>query len=142
MFYTALCNANNKTSKSVRELDKTMAVITISRQLGSAGDYIANLVSSMLSYRLVTKESMVRELTRRNVMDAETAREIGEGKPGIFDRFMKNKSKSIYAIRDLIHEAANEDDSVILGRGANLELKEHPSLLRVRVIANLEVRIR
>ncbi len=46
------------------------------------------------------------------------------------------------AIHNVIHELANQDNVVVVGRGAHIILKEDPNVLRVGVIANAEDRVR
>ena len=118
-----------------------MAVITISRQLGSGGDYIASLVASMLSYRLVNKQNILLEAQRRGMIASHVADGIGEGKPPILERFYKHKSEAVYAIRSMLRESAIEGNVVVVGRGANMELEDRSDLLRVRIIAEPEIRV-
>lgn len=118
-----------------------MAVVTISRQLGSAGDYIANMVASMLSYKLVSKQSILMEAQRHGKIESRTADGIGEGKPPILERFMRDKSRAVYAIRSIIQERAVDGNVVILGRGGNMELKKLSDVLKVRIIADYETRV-
>jgi len=118
-----------------------MAVITISRQLGSGGDYIGNMVASMLSYRILNKRNILMEARRRGLVDSGTADEIGEGKPPVLERFMRKKSRAVYAIRSIIQETAVEGNVVILGRGGNVELKKRRDVLKIRIIADSETRI-
>ena len=136
MFYTDFAE-----SRSVQQGEKTaMAVITISRQLGSSGDYIASLVASMLSYKLVSKQSIIMEAQRRGMIESDAADGVGEGKPPLLERFIRNKSRAVYAMRSILREAAMEGNSVIVGRGGNMELKERSDLLRIRIIADSETR--
>lgn len=118
-----------------------MAVITISRQLGSAGDYIADLVASSLSYRLVSKQSIIMEAQRRGTIDARAVNRIGEWKPSLLDRFDRHTSHAIYEMRSILREEASEGSAVILGLCGNIELKERSDILRVRIIADTETRI-
>ena len=117
-----------------------MSVITISRQLGSAGDYIASMLASMLSYRLVNKQSLLMEAQRRGMIAPGAVNEIGEGKPPLLERFYKDKSRAIYAVRSILREVAIEGNVVIVGRGGNVELKDHKDILNVRMIADFEAR--
>lgn len=120
---------------------KAMAVITISRQLGSAGDYIAGLVASSLSYKLVNKQSIIMEARRRGTIDPKTVDRIGEGKPSLLDRFDRNMSHTVYEIRSILRDEASEGNAVIVGRCGNIELKDRSDILRVRIIADTEIRI-
>ena len=118
-----------------------MAVITISRQLGSAGDYIASLVASMLSYKLVNKQNIIMAGRKRGTIDPEIANEIGEGKPSLLERFCKNRSRAVYAVRSIMRELADEGNAVILGRGGSVELKNRADVLKIRIISSFEIRI-
>ncbi len=121
--------------------DRTMAVVTISRQLGSAGDYIASLVASMLSCKLVNKGSIIAEAQRRGMIEPGSADGIGEKKPPLLERFMRRKSQAVYAMRSIMREAAMEGNVVIVGRGGNMELRERSDTLNVRIIAHRKTRI-
>ena len=118
-----------------------MAVITISRQLGSAGDYIANMVASMLSYKLVNKRNILMEAQRRGMIESGAADGISEGKPPLLERFIRSKSRAVYAIRTLMQETAIEGNAVILGRGGYVELINRSDVLKIRIIAYFETRI-
>lgn len=118
-----------------------MALITISRQMGSGGDHIASLVASMLGYRLIDKQFLINEALKRDLIDADSAETIGERKPSIIERFDEKRTKAFYAIRSIIQEFAGKDHVVIIGRGAHLELKGHTSMFNVRIIADIQKRI-
>jgi len=118
-----------------------MAVITISRQLGSAGDYIASSVASMLAYELVNKRNIIIEAQRKGLIDTKTAETVGEGKPPLLERFDRKKSRAVYVVRSILREMGNIGNTVIVGRGGQAELKDYPNVLNVRVIADSETRI-
>lgn len=118
-----------------------MSVITISRQYGSAGDYVASLVASMLSYKLVNKQSIIMEAQRRGMIERKIAHEIDDGKPTILERFIKHRSRAIYAIRSMIRETAINGNAVIVGRGGNMELRNLTGVVNIRIVADFETRI-
>ena len=118
-----------------------MAVITVSRQLGSAGDYIAGLVASMLAYRLVNRQNIIMEAQRSGLIDMEIADAVSEGKPPLLERFDRKKSRAVYAIRSILRELGSTGNAVIVGRGGQAELKDYAEVLNVRVIADFETRV-
>ena len=135
-----------------------MSVITISRQLGSAGDYIAGMlvevlsykvasdyiagsVASMLSCKLVNKHSIIVEAQRRGMIEFGGTDEVGGGRPPILERFIRDKSRTVYAMRDILREIAADRNAVIVGRGGNMELRNHVDVFNVRIIADLKTRI-
>jgi cytidylate kinase len=120
--------------------DVTMAVVTVSRQLGSAGDYIASLVASMLAYRLVSKQSIIVEARKRQLIHPEAA-EVGEGKPPLLERFDRKKSRAVYAMRSILREIATKGNAVIVGRGGYVELRDYAGVFKVRIIADSETRV-
>ena len=118
-----------------------MAVITISRQLGSAGDYIAGLLTSAMSYKLINKQSLIMEAQRRGVIPPEIADEMGEGRPSILGRFDRSRTKAIYDMRSILKDMASGGNVVVVGRGGQIELKDRTDILRIRIISNFENRI-
>ena len=118
-----------------------MAIITVSRQLGSQGDEIARHVAARLDYRLVDKQAIVEEGVRRGLLDAAVASQLGEGKLPLRERFDQQKARTLEAIRAIVRDTAEAGRVVIVGRGANFELRLLPGVLRVRIIAEFETRI-
>lgn len=118
-----------------------MGTITISRQLGSHGDRIANLLASRLEYQVVDKEAMLMEGQRRGLIDGDIGEDIGEGKPALLDRFDKKKSQAVEAMRVIMRETARKGNAVILGRGGHVELKDVKDVYRIRIIADFETRV-
>jgi len=118
-----------------------MAIITISRQIGSAGDYIGELAASMLSYKLENRKSIIMEAQRRGMIEGKSIDFEDEGKPPVLERFIKNKSEAVYAIRSIIREKALKDKVLIIGCGANMELRDKTGVINIRIIADYETRI-
>jgi cytidylate kinase len=118
-----------------------MEVITISRQLGSQGDYIASMIASMMDYRLVDSKSLIAEGRKRGLISAEYASEMREQRPPLFTGFDEKRTKIVYAIRSIMREIATKGKLVIVGLGASLELKKHMDTFNVRIIADAEIRV-
>jgi len=118
-----------------------MDVITMSRQMGSEGDHIASLVSSMLDYRLVDRQAVIIEAQKRGLMTPEIAHEVIERRPPFLAKFDERRIKAVYSIRSMVREIAAKGEVVFIGLGANLELKDHTETFDVRLIADLETRI-
>lgn len=118
-----------------------MAVITISRQVGSLGDEAAQMLAAELDYHLVTRED-IHALAAGH--DPKFARDVqrleDEGHPGFWEKLLLGMPyyHSLYAA--VICELAGRDRVVIMGRGAQVVLKGIPHILRARVVAPAEVR--
>jgi cytidylate kinase len=116
-----------------------MAIITISRQLGSWGNLIAKQVATRLGYRMVERELINQAALRAG------APEVGLAM--IDDLHLLGLTTSpeaaqayCEAVKCVMQELAEEGKVVIVGRAGQAILAARPDVLHVRVIAPLEVR--
>jgi len=118
-----------------------MAVITVSRQLGSLGSDIANSVAQQLGYRVAWREliNQAARQTRTPEMALEMLDELGllGLKPSL-----SAEQAYLDAIRKLIEELARADNVLIVGRGGQAILQGWPNTLHIRLIAPLDVRVK
>jgi cytidylate kinase len=118
-----------------------MAVITISRQLGSLGCDIADAVVQRLGYRKAWR-GLINQAARRARAPEMALEMLDEfGLLGLKPQLSAEKDY-LDAIRELIEELARDDKVVIVGRGGQAVLQGWPNTLHVRVIAPLEVRVK
>jgi cytidylate kinase len=118
-----------------------MAVITISRQLGSWGDEVAQAVASRLGYEVLCRELINQAAIRAGAPDMALAAIDDLGLLGIHPA---PKSRQAYqqAILDVMQEAANKDNIIIIGRAGQVILSNFPNTLHVKVIAPARIRAR
>lgn len=136
-----------------------MAVITISRELGSEGDKIADALCQQLGYQRIDKE-MLAEIAARAGVDVEaiTAMErsfarraklvstemtsLYSKSPGAFDKRLALDDKTYGEIvRKALEEYATAGNCVIIGRGGQMVLRNWPGTLHVHLYATVEVRV-
>ena len=117
-------------------------VITISRQMGSGGRMIADMISQRLGWPLVGKE-LVTEAARKAGVDEIKIQRIFEHRLSLQDRitFQQRSAKYLDAISNVIHEFSDKGEVVLLGRASNLVLAGDPRIFRVNLVAEFEVRI-
>lgn len=117
-----------------------MAVITVSRQLGSLGCDIADTVVQQLGYRKVW-QGLINQASRQ-ARTPEVALDLLDDL-GLFGLRPTPAVEKAYleAVRDLIEEHARAGDVVIVGRGGQVVLRGWPGVLHVRIIAPLDVRV-
>lgn len=141
-----------------------MAVITISRESGSEGNEIAQILCQRLGYRQFDKGMMVqlaKELRSDIAEVADTAEDLLIEK-SLFERVWGSlqsvlesghesqqtisietgKPLTVRQVQELILAAYNYGNMVIIGRGSQIVLANMPNVLHVRVVAPLEKRIR
>ena len=118
-----------------------MAVITVSRQLGSWGTEIAREAANRLNYALVEKEQIGRMLVGYGFPESEVEK-FDEKRAPLWDYLSIKRTKFLHLIRAVIFGFASKDNAVIVGRGGQVLLKDLPGTLHVRIIAPFEVRVR
>ncbi len=116
-----------------------MAIITISRQLGSLGSQVAYRVAEKLGYRLVWRE-LINQAARRAGAPELALAEIDE--LGLLDIKPSPKAWRAYrgVVDEIIHELAEEGNVVLMGRAGQVILAGRPDALHVRVVAPPELR--
>lgn len=118
-----------------------MAVITISRQMGTLGDQIAEAVAEALRYNYVDKVKISDALAEQG-LPASDFEKFDEKKPTIWQSLSNQKKKLTHLLRATVYDFARSGNVIILGRGGQALLKQIPGTLHVRIVAPLEIRIR
>lgn len=116
-----------------------MAVLTISRELGSKGAYLAKQVAQELGYHLVDKAIIEKVLNQYGFVQFEKAYESGAG---FWSRYDALKPMMVQFLNEVIQAFAHHGNAVILGRGSFAVLEGLADVLNVRIKAPLPVRIR
>src|SRR5215470_1860458 len=118
-----------------------MAVITISHEMGSLGPEIGMGVAQRLGYRYIDQE-LILDAVRRYGLAQEKLSHLDESKPTLFERFDTETRHYITVLQTSLLELAEADDVVIMGRGGQWLLRGIPNVLRVRVVAPFEQRVK
>ena len=118
-----------------------MATITISPQMGSGGPEIGMALAQRLGYRYVDQE-IIGDAVRRYGLAEDKASHLDESKPTLFERFDVETRYYITVLQTTLLEFAEQDNCVLMGRGGQWLLRGIPQVLRVRVIAPFEVRVK
>jgi cytidylate kinase len=118
-----------------------MAIITISHELGAAGPEIGQAVADRLGYRFVGQE-LISDAAHRYGLLEEKLSHLDEAKPSLFERFDAETRRYITVIQTALFEFAEHDNVVLMGRGGQWLLRGIPHVLRVRVTAPFELRVK
>lgn len=118
-----------------------MAVITISRQMGSLGFEIAETVAAQLGYQLVWRELINQAAQRAKAPEVALATIDELGLLGIRP---SNRARAAYheAVAQVMSELAREGNVVIVGRAGQVILRDYPGVFHVRIVAPRELRCR
>jgi len=118
-----------------------MAIITISHQMGAGGPEIGMALGQRLGFHYVDQE-LLTDAVRRYGVAEEKLSHLDETKPTLFERFDTETRHYITVLQTTLLEFAEADNVVLMGRGGQWLLRGIPHVLRVRVIAPFEQRVR
>jgi cytidylate kinase len=118
-----------------------MSIITISHELGAGGPDIGQMLAAQLGYRYVEQE-LIADAARRYGLLEEKLSHLDEAKPSLFERFDAETRRYITVIQTALYEFAEHDNVILMGRGGQWLLRGVPHVLRVRIMAPFELRVK
>jgi cytidylate kinase len=118
-----------------------MAVITISRGCFSHGQEIAEKTAKMLGYECVSREILVEAAQLFNVSGKKLIRSLNDA-PSILERMVRGKDRYLEYIKAALLDYARKGNVVYHGHGGHLLLTEIPQVLKVRILADKDDRIK
>ncbi|NWF56239.1 MAG: cytidylate kinase family protein [Syntrophaceae bacterium] len=118
-----------------------MAVITVSRQVGSLGTEIAREAAQRLRYEYVDKEKLEQLLKGFGFPEPQVEK-FDEKKPPFWDARSLERRKFLHATQAVLYDLASKGRVVIVGRGGQVLLKQVPGVLHVRIVAPFEKRLK
>jgi cytidylate kinase len=136
-----------------------MAVITISRELGSRGNEVADLLCDQLGYCRVDK-AMLSQIAAESGVDVKAvlAKErtvtskpklisgqmtsLYGRQPGAFAKQSEIDDQTYHrVVRETMVHFAEQGDAIVVGRGGQIVLREWPGALHVHLYAPMEARV-
>jgi cytidylate kinase len=118
-----------------------MAVITISHEMGAGGPEIGMGLAQRLGYHYVDHELLL-DAVRRYGLAQEKLSHLDESKPTLFERFDTETRHYITVLQTTLLEFAEADNAILMGRGGQWLLRGIPHVLRVRIVAPFEQRVK
>jgi len=117
-----------------------VAIITISRQIGSLGDEIARATADTLGYQYIEKLQISKILSMLGFSISDIDK-YDEKKPSVWQTLSIQKELFAHYIRAAVYELAALKNVVIVGRGGQVILKDIPGTLHIKVIAPYATRV-
>lgn len=117
-----------------------MAIVTVSRQLGSNGDDIAHALAAELGMQCIDRDHIEQRLLKQGIPEEKLDR-FDERKPGFWDSFSQEKDRYLHYLKTAVLAIARDEGAVFLGRGAQIILKNVPGVLHLRFVAPYEERV-
>jgi cytidylate kinase len=118
-----------------------MAIIVVSHEMGAGGTEIGQLLAQRLGYRYVDQELISAAAQRYGLLE-EKLSHLDESKPSLFERFDAETRRYITVIQTALYEFAEQDNVILMGRGGQWLLRGVPHVIRVRIIAPFEIRVK
>lgn len=119
-----------------------MPLITIPREMGSLGKDVAAQVAQQLGKKAIHHEIVDQLADKMRLRKTHVVRFL-DGKAGILEKFSTDHtSMSIYTAAEVLRIAASGEVAVIRGWGANHLLEPVPHVMRVRVCASFDLRVK
>ncbi len=116
-----------------------MSVITISRGSFSGGKMLAECLSKTLGYRCVDREVIVERAAAHGVSQEEL-RDALQKPPTFLERIQHKKYLYLVLIQAALIEEVRTGSAVYHGNAGHLLLKGGPHIVRVRIVAPMEIR--
>lgn len=118
-----------------------MPIVTFSHEIGAGGPEIGQQLADRMGYRYVDHE-LISDAARRYGLLEEKLSHLDESKPSLFERFDAETRRYITVIQTALYDFAEHDNVVLMGRGGQWLLRGIPHVLRVRVMAPFDVRVK
>ncbi len=118
-----------------------MAIISISRGSYSRGKEVAERVSKKLGYDCISRDILLDASEMFKIPEIKLIRAI-EDSPSILDRFHNGKERYVAFIQAALLKYLKEDNIVYHGFAGHFFVKDIAHVLKVRIIADMEERVR
>ncbi len=118
-----------------------MPIITISRGSLSGGERLAQELGARLGLKVISREVILEAARTYGVSEAELVKGL-KSPPSLWERLRNSRDSYVLAIQAALAELVEGGDVVYHGLAGHLLLKELPQVLKLRLIAPLDYRIR
>lgn len=118
-----------------------MAIIVVSHQMGAGGPEIGMALGQRLGYRYVDQELLL-DAARRYGLAEDKLSHLDESKPTLFERFDTETRLHLTVLQTTLLEFAELDNAVFMRGGGQWLLRGVPHVVRLRVIAPFEQRVK
>ncbi len=118
-----------------------MSIVTISRGSYSRGKEIAEKLAESMGYACISREIILEASEKFNIPEIKLTRAIHDA-PSILDRFSYGRERYIAFFRAAFFKRLQKDNLVYHGLAGHVFVRNIPNVLKVRIIVNMEDRIK
>ena len=118
-----------------------MPIITISDGSYCKGKEVAEKVVQKLGYKCIARDAIIETSKEFNIPEIKLIRAIHDA-PSILERFQRSKEKYLSYLHVTMLEHFQKDNIVYHGLAGHFFIRNITHLLKVRIIADMEDRVR
>ncbi|MBU0935412.1 MAG: cytidylate kinase family protein [Spirochaetes bacterium] len=118
-----------------------MSVICIARAFGAMGDETARELAKLSGYRPIDKEYIETRMSEMGLRQ-EVREKYDEKKPGFWASLSQDRDDYLHYLTTVLYEEAMKGDCIIVGRGALALFNGVPGVLKIKLDAPMEYRLR
>lgn len=118
-----------------------MAILTISRQIGSVDKEVTQKMADLWNYDYIDRQRILEDMRAQGPQWEELGKQFDEHTPTLWERYDRSYTGFVVLSQSIILNHALKDNVIIVGRGGNFLLREVPYSLNVRIVAPLNARL-
>lgn len=118
-----------------------MSIITISRGSYSRGKEVAEKLAQKLGYECVSRDILLEASDEFNIPEIKLIRALHDA-PSVLERFKHGKERYISYLYSALLQHVRKDNIVYHGLAGHYFVQEIPHVLKVRIIADIEDRVK
>ncbi|MCL2269849.1 MAG: cytidylate kinase-like family protein [Treponema sp.] len=117
-----------------------MGIIAVSRELAALGDETARELAQTLGYHFVGKHALEERIKSFGIGNQKFLK-YDERKPSFLASFSQDRDDYLHYLKTAIYTEAEQGNSVFIGRGAGVVLKNMPGYFSLFLASPLNIRI-
>ncbi|MDX9787257.1 MAG: cytidylate kinase-like family protein [Desulfobacterales bacterium] len=118
-----------------------MPIVTISRGSYSRGKEVAEELARVMGYECISRDIILEASEQFNIPELKLIRAIHDA-PSVLDRFTYGKERFVVFFRAALLKHLQRDNVVYHGLAGHFFVQNMPHVLKVRISADIEARIR
>ncbi len=118
-----------------------MSIVTISRGSYSKGKEVAEKLAQALGYECISRDILLEASNEFNITEIKLVRALHDA-PTVLERFTNGKERYLSYLRSALLNRVLADSVVYHGLAGHYFLQSVPHVLKVRIIADIEMRVR
>lgn len=117
-----------------------MGIITVSGEMGSQRDQLAEVICQRGSLECVDRRTLMDAVKGLVDINRDEHQLLAEQGPAMLDMGVRRRRVFAAFLESVVLQYAQKEQAVLVGRGANFLLRLVPGVLRVRTVAPLDLR--